>query len=71
MKTIFNTEFKRQGYGQWTIEIEFTDGQMFKVFTADSQLFDEWNDLESAEDKNELIEDRFDYKIEDFFNGQK
>jgi hypothetical protein len=69
MKTIYNTEFKRKGYGQWTIEIEFTDGQMFKVFTTDSQLFDEWSDLE-GEDKNDLIEDRFDYKIEDFFNAQ-
>ena len=69
MKTIFNTEFKRQGYGQWTIEIEFTSGEIFKIFTTDSQLFDEWSDLE-GEDKNELIEDRFDYKIEDFFNGQ-
>ena len=69
MKTIFNTEFKRQGYGQWTIEIEFTDGQMFKVFTTDSQLFDEWNDLE-GEEKINLIAERLDYKIEDFFNGQ-
>ena len=69
MKTIFNTEFKRQGYGQWTISIEFTDGQMFKIFTTDSQLFDEWNDLE-GEGKINLIAERLDYKIEDFFNAQ-
>ena len=69
MKTIYNTEFKRQGYGQWTIEIEFTSGEMFKIFTTDNQLFDEWNDLE-GEDKNNLIAERFDYKIEDFFNAQ-
>ncbi len=68
MKTIYNTEFKRQGYGQWTISIEFTDGQMFKVFTTDSQLFDEWNDLE-GEEKNELISERLDYKIEEFLNN--
>lgn len=68
MKTIYNTEFKRQGYGQWTIEIEFTDGQMFKVFTTDSQLFDEWNDLE-GEEKINLIAERLDYKIEEFLNN--
>ena len=68
MKTIFNTEFKRQGYGQWTIEIEFTTGQMFKVFTTDSQLFDEWNDLE-GEEKINLIAERLDYKIEEFLNN--
>jgi hypothetical protein len=68
MKTIYNTEFKRQGYGQWTISIEFTDGQMFKVFTTDSQLFDQWNDLE-GEEKNELIAERLDYKIEEFLNN--
>lgn len=69
MKTIYHTHFDRKGYGQWTIEIEFTSGEIFKIFTTDSQLFDEWNDLE-GEDKNDLIKDRFDYKIEDFFNGQ-
>ena len=68
MKTIFNTEFKRQGYGQWTIEIEFTDGQTFKVFTTDSQLFDQWNDLE-GEEKINLIAERLDYKIEEFLNN--
>jgi hypothetical protein len=68
MKTIYNTEFKRQGYGQWTISIEFTDGQMFKVFTTDSQLFDEWNDLE-GEEKINLIAERLDYKIEEFLNN--
>ena len=68
MKTIYNTEFKRQGYGQWTIEIEFTDGQTFKIFTTDSQLFDQWSDLE-CEDKNELIAERLDYKIEEFLNN--
>ena len=68
MKTIYNTEFKRQGYGQWTIEIEFTTGEMFKVFTTDSQLFDEWNDLE-GEDKINLIAERLDYKIEEFLNN--
>lgn len=68
MKTIYNTEFKRQGYGQWTISIEFTDGQMFKIFTTDSQLFDEWNDLE-GEDKINLIAERLDYKIEEFLNN--
>jgi hypothetical protein len=68
MKTIYNTEFTRKGYGQWTISIEFTDGQMFKVFTTDSQLFDEWNDLE-GEEKNELIAERLDYKIEEFLNN--
>ena len=66
MKTIYNTEFKRQGYGQWTIEIEFTSGEIFKIFTTDSQLFDEWSDLTFTDDKNYLIEDRFDYKIEEF-----
>ena len=69
MKTIYNTEFKRQGYGQWTIEIEFTSGEIFKVFTTDSQLFDQWNDLE-GEEKINLIAERLDYKIEEFLNGQ-
>jgi hypothetical protein len=68
MKTIYNTEFKRQGYGQWTISIEFEDGQTFKVFTTDSQLFDQWSDLE-GEEKNELIAERLDYKIEEFLNN--
>ena len=69
MKTIYNTAFKRKGYGQWTIEVEFTTGEMFKMHTTDSQLFDEWNDLD-GEEKNNLIAERLDYKIEDFFNGQ-
>lgn len=68
MKTIYNTEFKRQGYGQWTIEIEFTDGQIMKIFTTDSQLFDEWNDLE-GEEKINLIFLRLGYKIEEFLNN--
>jgi hypothetical protein len=68
MKTIYNTEFKRQGYGQWTINIEFTNGQTFKVFTTDSQLFDQWSDLE-GEEKNDLIAERLDYKIEEFLNN--
>jgi hypothetical protein len=68
MKTIYNTEFTRKGYGQWIISIEFEDGKMFKVFTTDSQLFDQWNDLE-GEDKNNLIAERLDYKIEEFLNN--
>ena len=68
MKTIYNTEFKRQGYGQWTIEIEFTTGEIFKIFTTDSQLFDEWNNLE-GEEKINLIAERLDYKIEEFLNN--
>ena len=68
MKTIYNTEFTRKWYGQWTISIEFTDGQIFKVFTTDSQLFDQWSDLE-GEAKNELIAERLDYKIDEFLNN--
>ena len=64
---IFNTEFIRRGYGQWTIEIEFNSGEKFRIFTTDSQLFDEWSDLE-GEDKNNLIAEKFDYKIEEYFN---
>lgn len=68
MKTIYNTHFDRKGYGQWILNIEFEDGQIMKIFTTDSQLFDEWNDLE-GEEKINLIAERLDYKIEEFLNN--
>ena len=68
MNAIYHTDFTRKGYGQYVVSIELTDGQTFKVFTTDSQLFDQWNDLE-GEEKNELIAERLDYKIEEFLNN--
>jgi hypothetical protein len=67
MKAIYHTEFTRKGYGQWTITIEFIDGQEIKIFTTDSQLYDDWNNLDS-EEKNNLIGERLDYKIEELLN---
>ena len=67
MKAIYHTEFTRKGFGQWNISIEFYDGQVLNIYSTDSELFDEWNSLE-GEEKNQLIAERLDYKIEELLN---
>ena len=66
MKTIYHTHFDRKGYGQWTIEIEFTSGEIFKIFTTDSEFYDIYSHT-PAREKNELVANHFAFQIEEYF----